>query len=240
MQPTSTATSPIRRWRPTPPWRRSKATRRRSGPRRRIRSAPATRLPRAIGFPGGKGPRHHAVCRRRVWRQDQQPRGGRGGAAGQGRRQAGAGDVEPRGGIFLRHLPSGGRREDQFRRGCRRQNGLLGLRRLFRRRTRRAAILHRAESSHRVARVGFWRTGERASVRHRRLARARATTPTPSPANRRLTSWPPARALIRCEFRLNNLERPAHDPRAQGRRRKIRLDARQGAEQARLRRGVRH
>ncbi len=32
---------------------------------------------------GGESPRHHAVCRRRIWRQDQQPGSGRGRAAGQ-------------------------------------------------------------------------------------------------------------------------------------------------------------
>ena len=152
--------------------------------------------------PGGKSPGHHAVCRRRVRRQDLQPAGRGSGAVGENYRQTRAGDVEPRRGILLRHISTGSHCQDQLRRGCVREDGLLGLRCLLRRRPRRATVLHRSESPHfrtwpRLAGIG-------ASVSHRRLARPGNNTNTFARESH-IDQMAAAAGMDPVEFRLNNL-----------------------------------
>ena len=83
----------------------------------------STQAPFSVQAAGGAGAglhaaeraRHHALRRRRLRRQERVPAGGRGGAAGEAHRQAGAGGVGPRRGVLLRHVPAGGRGEDPRR-----------------------------------------------------------------------------------------------------------------------------
>ena len=147
----------------------------------------------AIGLRRRKGARHRPVCRRRFWRQDAQHAGGRGRAAGQGRRQAGAG---------------GWSRAEEF----------------FYDTFRPAAVVKINSGIDASGKMVFWdydvffagERGARSSIRSHIIApppgpqagrgrrdripsppapgARRATTPTPLPANRRLTSWRRRRA----------------------------------------------
>ena len=198
----------MRRWRPTPPWPRSKATRRRSGLRRRIRSAPSGEIAEALGFPaenvrvitpfvgggfGGKTNNQQAVEAARLAK-----------AAGKPVQVMWSREEE----FFY----------DTFRPAAivKISSGMDASGKMafwdydvyYAGERGAATVLHHSESSHRRARPRLAGPASTHPFRHRRLARARATTPTPSPANRRSTSWPPAAGMDPVEFRLKNLSDP--------------------------------
>ena len=125
----------------------------------------------AIGLPAENVRVIAAVPGRRIRGKEPRPAGHRGGPAGEAGREARPGRLDPRGGVLLRHVQAGGRRQDQVGDGQVRRDRVLGLRRLLRRRARRAAVLQHPAPSHGVL-FEVERRGQRPSVRHRPLARA--------------------------------------------------------------------
>ena len=122
--------------------------------------------------PAGKRPRHHALRRRRLRRKDGQPAGRRGGQAGQGRRQAGPGGLEPGRGVLLRHLPAGGGRQDQVGDRRRGQDRALGLPRLLGRASEAPSSSTTSRTTDPDVRSLGQRHAQDAPLRHRCLARA--------------------------------------------------------------------
>jgi len=176
MRPISTVTSPIRRWKPrrlaqiegdkAPSGFNAKSLWRRDQIAHDRVSQEKVRV--ITPFVGGGFAGRHSTPRRlrpRSWPSHRQ------------NRCKSCGPVRK---IFLRYLPSGGRRQNQFRRGCRRQNGFW-INDVYFAGERGAQQFYsvRIIAPRRAGRF-WWRTGAGASLWHRRW-RAPATTPTPSP-----------------------------------------------------------
>ncbi len=129
-----------------------------------------------------------------------------GGPAGDADRQAGSRGVQPRGGVLLRHLPTGLDREDPG--GPRpgdEDDRPVGLQGLLRRRARRGALLQHPASPDRVDGRVERRLGRRCT----RLRWARGARPgraaTRSAASRTSTCWRRRPGIDPVEFRLKNL-----------------------------------
>ncbi len=177
---------PRRPWRPTRPWPRSRATRRPSGPPRRLRSACATRWP-GTRLAARERARHHAVRGRRLRRQEPQPAGDRGRAPGQGRRQAGAGVLDPRGGVFLRHVPARRPSSRSSPASTSRARSTFWDYEVYYAGDRGAAQFYNIPNHRTATHGGGWQ-GPPGSILSAPAPGARpATTPTPSPASRRST-----------------------------------------------------
>ena len=240
-RPISTPTSPTPRWRPTPPWSSSKDGKAtvwastQSPFRTEGRNRPGP------GNSGGERPRHHALCRRRIRRQEPQPPGRPGRPAGQSDGQARPGRLDARGRILLRHLPAGGRRQDQVGVVGGREDRLLGLRGLFAGERSSAQFYdiphHRTVGARRMGRRRR-RGGDGPSVRRRGLARA-------GQQHQHLRPGEPDRHHGRqggdgsAGIPAEEPGQRAHAEAPEGGRRQVRLDADQIPERPRLRRGLR-
>ncbi len=128
------------------------------------------RVAEALGFDAQERAPDHALRRRRLWRKEHERPGRRSGAPGADRGQAGAGRLDPRRRVFLRHLRS--RRRGEHRLGHRqgRKNLALGLYRLRRGRARREPVLRhpqRAACDRRAACPTAPRTRGKACIRSR-------------------------------------------------------------------------
>ena len=195
-EPTSTATRRTRRSKPTRLWPMSKATRRRFGCRPRLPFRPETGSPMLSGSLRQRAG-HHTVRRRRVWRQDRRPAGRRGRPTVEGGGATRAGCLEPGRGVLLRHLPAGGRREDQV--GIAKEGKIvLWDYNVYFAGDRGAR--HISTTSRIIARTA---SAAGSAVDPARIHSPRApgaprrTIPTASPASPRSTSWRPKPRSIR-------------------------------------------
>ena len=131
----------------------------------------------------------------------------------------GAGGLDARRGVLLRHVPAGGGGQDRRRRRRRAAASPSGTTHVYFAGERGAEQFYDIPHHRTVAsRPRLARRPGHPPLRHRRLARARPTTPTPSPASRRSTSWRPRPGSTRSSSAWRNLAdardaaRPAKRP----------------------------